>query len=141
MFKYLLMVIFGLLIYAAPAAALDPACDPNDPAFNPFDVTSGPYVRDQQDVRFCAPHQLVDGTPLVDPVSCSVFVGGTEYAQAQMQPGDQMLVSVNETSGPSSVRCTTSILWTDGNTYFRISSVNFDYVAVPVSEPPTILAQ
>jgi hypothetical protein len=127
-----LLVLFALLI-AAPAAALDPECDPASAGF--FDLAANvPYVVEDRTLRFCTPRLLVSGGALDDEsiVRCEVGVDGVPYAALTTSETGAVVELGIDTSGQVVVSCIARVLDSTGAAHEMSSSaIGFAYEVVP----------
>lgn len=134
--------LLALMICAGVAYAIDPECDPADPAFRaPYDLGSGPMLSPERRIEFCS--SLAPQNPhWTGPLTCTLTIGGTPYFETVVEPG--LLVTAEPLAadaGPAELACIAPGRDPDG-TEVNISStvVSFNYEPVPVLEPPTLLA-
>ena len=140
--RVLVLTIFALMAFAPGALALDPECDPSDPAFHPFDVTSGDYVSPGRTVHFCSSITPQNMTGWMSDLTCVVSVSATPYAQAPAQPGQVVLVEILAAdAGPMEIVCTVEARDNEGGpTVLTSPAVQAQYNPEPVMEAPALLA-
>jgi hypothetical protein len=138
--KFIAIVLFALLV-AGTASAIDPVCDPSDPAYvEAFDPATGDYIRPNRDVRFCS-SILPENTSSTADLVCTVTVDGNLYAQATRKQGEEILVSKPDVvAGPLEIVCEIPGVDVNGDpTSIASIPVNAVYNPTPVVEPPVPL--
>lgn len=142
-FTIFILVLFVTLLFSAPALALDPACDPTDPDYAPFDLASGlPYISPEGEIRACTPLLNTGGAPLAldSMVRCDLDVNGSPYATTLTGTGAVFLFEIAAADvGAAVLTCTANIADSQG-VWHQVTSapVNFVYesIAVPMQPCP-----
>lgn len=131
----LAVVILAALVTSAQA--IDPECDPGDPAFlERFDPATGALIAPMRRVRFCSSLAPANHA-WTGSLTCVLSLAEVPFFQTVVAPGSLVTADLLEAdAGAAELVCTAPARDPDGNaTTISSAPTLFAYEPVPVLEP------